>query len=115
MKRYILFPIIAIFFFMQACSSYDYDLVKMGEAVQSHMRYRDADNGTKTTINYLKALSYEKIPEEKREKPDEYYLCKVHIQGTWVYDNSYRIFNMDDTLNCYFSKRKAFLRIQESK
>lgn len=102
-------------FFSFSCSSYDYDLKKMGEAVKSHFRYRDMENGTKTTIEYLKALSYEKLPEEKRENPDDYYLCKVHIKGTWAYDNSFRIFNMNDTLNCYFSKSKTFVRMGDKK
>jgi len=115
MKGYILLFVVVICFFITGCNSYEYELEKMGDAVRSHMRYRDAENGTKTTVNYLKAMSYEEIPEEKREKPDEYYLCKVHIQGTWAYDNSYRIFNMNDTMNCYFSQSKTFLRMEDAK
>lgn len=115
MKRYIFFIVFIGCFFLSGCNSYEYDLQRMGEAVQKHFRYRDAENGTKTTINYLKALTYEEIPEAQRKQPEEYYLCKVHIQGTWVYDNSYRIFNMDDTLDCFFSKSKVFLRMEDSK
>ena len=114
MKQYAFLFTLVISFFLYGCNSYEYDLEKMGEAVQSHIKYRDIDNGTKTTINYLKAISYEEIPEADRKQPDEFYLCKVYIKGTWAYDNSYRIFNMDDTLNCYFSKNKTFVRMDKT-
>ncbi|MDH6309293.1 hypothetical protein M2451_002821 [Dysgonomonas sp. PFB1-18] len=113
-KCYLL--IIAVFCItFSACTSQSYDLERMGDAVKSHFRYRDQDNGTVTKIEYLKALSYEKIPEDKREKPDEEYLCKVYVKGTWAYDNSYRVFNMNDTLDCFFDKSKSLLRIGEIK
>jgi len=114
MKKYFLLIAAGICIFTFSCSSYDYDLQRMGEAIQSHIKYRDIDNSTKTTINYLKAISYEEIPEAERKQPDEYYLCKVYIKGTWAYDNSYRVFNIDDTLNCYFSKSKTFVRMDNT-
>ncbi|MBB4035889.1 putative SAM-dependent methyltransferase [Dysgonomonas hofstadii] len=114
MKQYVILFALAAGCILYGCNSYNYDLEKMGEAVQSHLKYKDIDNGTKTTINYLKAISYEEIPEPDRKQPDEYYLCKVYVKGTWAYDNSYRIFNLDDTLNCYFSKSKTFLRMDKT-
>jgi len=95
------------------CNTYEGDLEKMGNSVRSHFRYKDAENGTKTTIQYLKAVSYEKIPEEQRQNPDEVYECNVYVKGNWIYDNSYRIFNLDDTFKCYFNQKKAFVRMQE--
>lgn len=99
------------FYYLSSCSTYDYNLEMMGKAVQDHLRYRDADKGTITKITYLKALSYDEIPEDKREKEDEVYLCKVYMQGTWSYYNSYRIFNINDTIDCFFSKNMTFLRL----
>lgn len=116
MKKYF-YLILFVFSFccFSSCSTYDRNLEKMGESVRDHLRYRDAENGTVTKITYLKALSYEKIPEDKREKEDEVYLCKVHMQGTWSYYNSYRIFNMNDTVDSYFSKNMTFLRLGNTK
>lgn len=105
--------ITAIVALLSSCTSRGYDLEQMGKAVESHIKYRDIDNMTITKVKYLKALSYEKIPEDKRENPEEVYLCKVHIQGTWSYDNSYRIFNINDTIDCYFSGKKVLLRMQD--
>jgi predicted RNA-binding protein len=85
----------------------------MGDAVRSHLQQKDTENGTITKIEMLKALSYEKIPDDKRKQPDEAYLCKVYIRGTWSYGDSYRIYNMDDTLKCYFNSNKVFLRIDD--
>ncbi|NDV78547.1 hypothetical protein [Dysgonomonas sp. 511] len=89
------------------------DLENMGEAVRSHFRYRDADKNTITKISYLKAISCNKIPENEQKNSNEEYLCKVYVKGTWQYNGSYRIFNIDDTLDCFFNKNKAFLRIGE--
>jgi len=94
-----------------SCSNSQYDLDRMGTAVRQHIRASDPDNGTITKIERLEAVSYEKIPEDKRGNPDETYLCKVLIQGTWSYYNSNRIFNVNDTVNTYFNSKKVFLRM----
>lgn len=105
--------IIALSMFYFSCNSYNNDLERMGESVRQSFRYSDADNGTVTKIEYLKAISYEKIPEEQRPEPDDVYLCRVYVKGTWSYYNSHRIFNIDDTLDCYFNKSKTFIRIDK--
>ncbi len=111
MKKYIILALTIFSFF--SCSSYQNDLEKMGEAVRSHIKYRDIDNGTITKIEVLESLSYKEIPEQQRIKPDEVYLCKVYVRGTWTYQDSYRVYNLDDTLKCYFAKNKTFLRIEQ--
>jgi len=114
MKKYILSLLIAVGLFSCEVNN-QRNLDKMGDAVRQHIRYRDADNGTLTKIENFKPLSYEKIPENKRENPDEVYLLKVYMQGTWAYDNSYRIFNINDTINCYLDKDKNIIRMDENK
>jgi hypothetical protein len=83
----------------------------MGAAVRQHIRTNDPGNSTVTKIERLEALSFEKIPDGNRENPDEVYLCKVLIRGTWFYYNSNRIFNINDTINTYFNNKKVFLRM----
>ncbi|WP_029904513.1 hypothetical protein [Prevotella sp. 10(H)] len=113
MKKYILiFSILSIF---ASCSTNQYDLEKMAGAVKSHLRYRDAEKGTITKIEVLDPVSYEKIPEDMRENPDEVYLCKIYMRGTWAYADSYRIYNIDDTIKSYFSKDKTFIRLDDDR
>lgn len=88
------------------------DLDKMESAVRQYLKYRDTENGITSNINYFKAVSYEEIPENKQVEPDDYYLCKIYMQGTWSYYNSSRVFNVEDTLRCIFSKKKVFVRIE---
>jgi predicted RNA-binding protein len=83
----------------------------MGELVKQHIKYRDIDNNTITKIEYLQPVSYEKIPEDKRSDPKEEYVCKIYMQGTWAYVDSYRIYNINDTINCYFDKDLKVLRM----
>lgn len=111
MKKFVLFAIMIVGMF--SCSNSQYDLEKMGDAVKQHIRYRDTENGTTTKIEHIKALSYEKTPEDRRENPDEVYTCRVFIQGTWAYANSNRVFNINDTIDCYFSSGKQFIRMQD--
>ncbi|MDR1882952.1 MAG: hypothetical protein LBR26_09275 [Prevotella sp.] len=111
MKKYMFSGIILFCLFSwTSCQS---DLDRMGGAVKSHLKYRDADNGTVTKIEEIKALSYGKIPGDKRKDPDEAYLCKVYVRGTWSYRDSFRIYNIDDTLDCVFNKSKTLLRIKD--
>lgn len=114
MKKYIFLLLITVGLF--SCSlSTQYNLDKMGESAKQHIKYRDIDNNTVTKIEYLEPVSYEKIPKDKRESPDEAYLCKIYIQGTWAYANSYRIFNINDTINCYFDSNFKVLKMDENK
>ena len=113
MRKFIV--LIFIVYVCISCNSYDYQLEKMGDSVRSHIRYQDQEKGTITKIEYLKALSYDEIPEDKRETPEDIYLCKVYVRGTSSYPGSYRVFNIDDTLNCIFNKKKVVLRIDEPK
>ncbi|MDU1892297.1 MAG: hypothetical protein E6767_16555 [Dysgonomonas sp.] len=113
MKKFMFLLLTSVFF--TSCTSYQQDLDKMGQAVKSHFKYRDADNGTITKITYLEPLSYETIPEDKRKKEDEAYLFKAYVKGTWKYPESSLIYNIDDTVKCYFSSKKVFLRMEEKK
>lgn len=113
MKKYMLLLLILVS--VSACNFYQADLDKMEKAARQHIRYRDADNGTQTNVTYFKALSYEEIPEGERKTPEDFYLCKIYMQGTSSYYNSSRIYNINDTLNCIFNKNKVFMRIDEKK
>jgi hypothetical protein len=35
------------------------------------------------------------------------------VRGTWSYRDSFRIYNIDDTLDCVFNKSKTLLRIKD--
>lgn len=113
MKKYSFLLFFIISALLVSCSFYGNDLEKMGASVKQHFKYKDVDEGTVTNISYIKALSYDEIPEGERKSPEEVYLCKVYVRGTWSYYNSHRIFNIDDTLDCYFNKSKAFIRIDK--
>ena len=108
MKKSIFY--ILLTFGLFSCSNSQYDLDKMEAAVKQHIRNNDADNGTITKIDNIKAISYEKIPEGDRREPNEVYLCRVFIQGR-SYQDSNRIFNVNDTINCYFNSKKGFYKM----
>lgn len=111
MKKYLLSLLFVVFMF-PSCDFHQRNLENMGYSVKNHFKEKDVENGTITKFETLKALSYEEIPEDKRNTPEEYYVCKVYIKGTWSYMGGFRVYNMDDTLNSYFTKDKVFIRIE---
>lgn len=113
MKKYVF--LLSMICFVMSCTTPQQDLDKMGEAVKSHFKYRDADNGTITKLQVVEPISYEEIPADKRENGDEAYLFKVYVRGTSRYAESSLIYNIDDTLKCYFNNKKVFLRMEQKK
>lgn len=114
MKKYIL--LLSILLGAVSCNiSNQYTLDKMGESAKQHIKYRDIDNNTITKIEHFQPISYTKLSKEERKSENEVYLCKIYMQGTWAYANSFRIFNINDTINCYFDKDYKVVRMDENK
>lgn len=82
----------------------------MAKEIRHHITINDADKNLRTKIKYLTPLSYEELAEEDRQEANDAYRCKVHLVGTSSYQNSSRIYNMNDTLTCFFDKDIKFLR-----
>lgn len=112
MKKYIYLALITLSVIACKDLKYDYNLKQMGQALNEHFKQKDLDNSTVTNITLLKPISYEKIAENKRLQPDEMYLTKIYVKGTWSYMDSNRIYNMDDTLSCFFNEDLSLLRVE---
>lgn len=111
MRMYIFFIIL----FLAFVSCKEERLNNMGEAVERQFMYKDQENKTKTVIERCVAISYDEIDENKREQTEDYYLTKVYVRGRWSYLEGSRVYNIDDTLNCYFDKDTKFLRFAHIK
>lgn len=109
MKKIILLILPLLLFI--SCNSSQRDLDFLEANVKQHIKYKDADNGTITKINNIKAISIDKISDENKKNPEEAYLSRVFIQGTWSYLEGNRIFNFSDTINCYLDKNKKLIEI----
>lgn len=114
MKKTAIFTFIILLF--GACNVKEENtLAAMKKAFAEHVVKKDIENKTQTTVKYLKAVSYEETPEDKRENPDEFYAAKIYLESRWVYLNSSRIYNVADTLDCYFDKDINLLRVGKLK
>lgn len=111
MREYIM-PLLIVVFAFSCGFGNQADLNKMEAAVRQHIKYMDTEKGITTNISYFEALSYEEMLQSERQTPDDFYLCKIYMQGTWAYYNSSRIYNVNDTLRCVFDKKKVFVRIE---
>lgn len=85
----------------------------MRKVLERHIVQRDIDNETQTTVESIRALSYTEIPDAERQDSADAYLAKIYLKSRWVYLNSSRIYNVDDTLDVYYDKDLRILRIEE--
>lgn len=85
-------------------------LSDMGKAIRHHIMINDVDNNLVTNIKYVTPISYEELSEGNKQDAKDAYSCRVYLVATSSYMNSSRIYNIDDTLTCYFDKDIKFLR-----
>lgn len=114
MKKILIFAFIILLF--SACNIREKNtLSAMKKAFAEHVVKKDIENQTQTTVKFLRAVSYEEIPENKRDNPDELYEAKIYLESRWVYLNGSRIYNVADTLDCYFDKDINLIRVGKLK
>lgn len=104
--------IIASLFILGACGDKRQELMmnNMTKAIKHHIMINDVDKNLETKIKYITPLSYEVLSEDNKIEADDAFRCKVHLVATSSYMNSSRIYNIDDTLTCFFDKDIKFLR-----
>ena len=85
-------------------------LSDMGKAIRHHIMINDVDNNLVTKIKYVTPISYQELTDRDKPEAKDAYSCKVYLVATSSYMNSSRIYNIDDTLTCYFDKDIKFLR-----
>lgn len=101
-------------FLFGACGiKYNSDLEKMGKSLESHFKYNDQKQNTVTTLELLQPLSYEKLEDNQKEKPEDTYLTRFYVRGKWNTIGSSLIYNMNDTISCYFDKDLKYLRMNK--
>lgn len=113
MKKIALIIVVSLFSF--SCKNNNYNLEVMGKAVERHFKYNDEENEIHTVIETLKPISYSAIDKTMREQPNDAYLCKVYVKARWSYLEGSRVFNINDTLDCYFDQDLKFNRIGKVK
>lgn len=110
MKRSLFILLILSCMFSCGKVSHDANLEKMGRAVKKYIKSNDAEKNLRTAVELLEPLSYEEIPEDKRIEKEDAYVCKVHLIAKSAYEGSARIYNINDTMTCYFNDKIQFLR-----
>ena len=86
-------------------------LNKMNESFKVYIRDNDLRKDLVTKLKKVEAISYKELEESEREHKDEFYEAKVHMQGTTSYMRSTKIYNLNDTVTCYFDENLKMLRL----
>ena len=90
------------------------ELDNMERIVRLHIINNDIEKNLKTDIEYLRPISLDSIPTDKRIDENDVYVGRVYLVGKSSYLGSSRIYNMKDTMICYFNKDMKFLRWDKS-
>lgn len=93
--------------------SYKNNLKQMGKAVEGHFMYNDLNNNITTTLEWVRPLSYIELTDAEKKQPEDAYLGQFYIKGKWSYMGSSLVYNMDDTIFCYFTKDLKYLRTKK--
>lgn len=83
---------------------------KMERAVKRYIKNNDAEKGLRTYIERIETISYEQIPEDKKMESEDVYICQMLLVAKSAYEGSGRVYNINDTMTCYFDKEIRFLR-----
>jgi len=108
-----LFIVIAFILFTGCDGAYKHNLQQMGKAVERHFMYNDLNNNISTTLDWVHPISYIELQDNKKDKPEDFYLGEFHVKGKWSYIGSSLVYNMNDTISCYFDKDMKYLRTKK--
>lgn len=86
-------------------------MIKMDKSFKIYIRDNDVRKDLVTNLKRVEVLSYVETTDETRENPDEKYEAQVFMYGTTALMGSSRIYNMKDTVTCYFDKDFRMLRL----
>lgn len=113
MKKSLYF-IFAMALFVACDGAYEYNLKQMGKAVERHFMYNDLNNNISTAIDFVHPISYIELDSNQKETPEDFYLGEFYVKGKWSYLGSSLVYNMDDTISCYFDKNMKYLRTMKN-
>ena len=112
MKK-IVFSGLVIVLFISCGMKKDYNLQQMGKSIERHFKYNDEKQNTITTLELVQPISYDKLDEDQKEQPEDTYLAKFYVRGKWTRAESSLVYNMNDTISCYFDKDYKYLRTKK--
>lgn len=84
---------------------------KMDLSFHKYIKDNDIRKDLVTKLKLVKVISYKELPLENSEAENEKYEAMIYMRGTSGYSYSAKIYNIDDTVACYFDKDLNMLRL----
>lgn len=85
---------------------------KMDASFKIYIRDNDLRKNFITKLKKVKTISYKELTDEDaKQSPEELYEAKVLMVGTTALMNSARVYNLNDTVTCYFNEDLKMLRL----
>lgn len=84
---------------------------KINKSFKVYIKNNDTKKNFVTNLKKVEVISYAEIPIENGENLDEKYEAKVYMYGTTSYMSSSKIYNLSDTVTCYFDDKFRMLRL----
>lgn len=109
----ILFTVLFLSLTVLSCTQSEDKAVKKAMDASFHKYIKDNDirKDLVTKLRFVSVLSYKELSGDPENPEGEKYEATVYMQGTSGYSYSAKIYNIDDTVTCYFDKDLNMLRL----
>ena len=83
----------------------------MNKAFKVYIQNNDLRKDLVTKLTLVETISYKELGEERQENSEEVYEAKILMRGTTSQMYSAKIYNLNDTVTCYFDENLKMLRL----
>lgn len=103
-----------ILFLALSCSPEGETKAKFNRGFRTYIQNNDVEKGLKTSLRDVEIISYTEVDEANRKSAEEKYEVQIYMSGKTAYSQGARVYNLDDTVACYFDESFKMLRLQHS-
>lgn len=85
---------------------------KLARSFKTYIKSNDEKKELITDLKEVEVISYSEISNQ--ENAEEKYEAQIFMRGTTSYSKGSRIYNLNDTVSCFFDESLTMLRLQHT-
>lgn len=101
---------IILLFTIISCSPEGEMHAKLTRSFKTYIKNNDEKKELITDLKEVEVISYSEISNQENDK--EKYEARIFMRGTTSYSKGSRIYNLNDTVSCYFDESLTMLRLE---
>lgn len=108
----ILSTIIILLFTAISCSPEGEMKANLTRSFKTYIKNNDEKKELITDLKEVEVISYSEIAS--KENAEEKYEARIFMRGTTSYSKGSRVYNLNDTVSCFFDESLTMLRLQHA-